>query len=113
MLKLLTTLFFMTSSGLYAQNTYNIWYFGAYAGLDFNRSPVKSFVDSGFSTFESSTSICDSSGNILFYTNGNYIINRQGDTMKNGKMKKRTSFHPELPLGARMVNIFHALRSHL
>lgn len=89
MLKLLTALFILTSSGLYAQNTYNIWYFGSYAGLDFNRSPVKSFVDSGFSTFESSTSICDSSGNILFYTNGNYITNRQGDTMKNGKMKKR------------------------
>ncbi len=87
--KLLVVIILLLSISLNAQKNYNIWYFGLYSGLDFNQNPVKSFVDSSFSTFESSTSICDASGKLLFYTNGNYVINRHGDTMKNGKMKSR------------------------
>ncbi len=67
----------------------NIWYFGDHAGLDFNSgSPV--FTSGGQVDFpdgthsEGSASICDSSGNLLFYTNGKTVWNKNHLMMPNG-----------------------------
>jgi len=66
-----------------AQNEANIWYFGSYAGLDFNSGqPI--VVDGLFHAYRSSASICDSSGNFLFATNGEKIWNKNKDIMFNG-----------------------------
>ena len=68
----------------YAQGEFNIWYFGKYAGLDFNSgSPIilnNSSMYSGLST----VSVSDSTGNILFYSHGGRIYNRTHSLMPNG-----------------------------
>jgi gliding motility-associated-like protein len=72
-----------------AQKEYNIWYFGDSAGLDFNYDPPKPLSNFRMWTFESSSSVCDKNGNLLFYTNGNIIYNKERRLMVNGKMKGR------------------------
>ncbi len=74
----------------YAQNQGNIWYFGNHAGLDFNNIPPSALLN-GQTDFplpnqwnEGCSSISDSSGSLLFYTNGEKIWNRQQQIMLNG-----------------------------
>ncbi|MBK6481621.1 MAG: T9SS type A sorting domain-containing protein [Chitinophagaceae bacterium] len=53
-------------------------------GIDFNVLPADTFIDYrklGF--IITNASICDTSGNILFYTNGIYVANRDHDTLWN------------------------------
>lgn len=69
---------------LFAQKQTNIWYFGTKAGLDFNNVPPLVLRDGKASSFEGSSSICDNNGKLLFYTNGQVIMNRQHMLMKNG-----------------------------
>lgn len=70
------------------QNQANIWYFGNHAGVDFNGgSPValsdgQTYLEQGLA--EGSSVICDSSGGLLFYTNGEKIWNRRHLVMANG-----------------------------
>ncbi len=64
----------------------NIWYFGAYAGVDFNAgSPPDSLTDSQMlcDSQRGSASIADSMGNLLFYTNGREVWNRNHTIMPN------------------------------
>ncbi len=63
---------------------YDIWYFGYLAGLDFRSgSPVP--VSGSLYTNEGSASICNPrTGDLLFYTEGVSIWNREHKVMKNG-----------------------------
>jgi len=81
------------SLALFAQKEANIWYFGSgpgalyCAGLDFNSgSPVA--LDTCAMLFlgaqEGSAVISDTSGQLLFYTNGSRIFNRNHAGMLNG-----------------------------
>jgi len=71
-----------------AQKENNQWIVGDYGDshnfLDFNTgSPV---VDSVFSTcsfFLTNASICDSTGQLQFYTNGHVVYNRNNDSLQN------------------------------
>ena len=59
-------------------------------GLDFNSGTVDTFSlfrDMNF--FLTNASICDTNGHLLFYTNGNYVANRNHDFMFN-----TTGFNP-------------------
>lgn len=69
----------------------NVWTFGGGGGgssvypigLDFNSgtpSPFATVLDASMG----SASVCDDMGNLLFYTEGSYIITRGCDTMPNG-----------------------------
>jgi gliding motility-associated-like protein len=60
-----------------AQNEYNVWVFGNKAGLDFNYNPPKPITIPKFFTVESSSSICNKKGELLFYTNGDTIFNKE------------------------------------
>ena len=66
----------------------NIWYFGGQSGVSFNPSPSgmlpTSLSNSAMTAAEGSASICDKSGNLLFYTNGVTIYNRNHNVMVNG-----------------------------
>ena len=73
------TLFFVPS--LQAQKVYDIWYFGLNSGLDFNFSPAKALTSMPINTIEGASSICDNSGNILFSSDGDVILNRNNQTM--------------------------------
>jgi gliding motility-associated-like protein len=68
----------------YAQSQGNIWAFGDHAGLGFNSGvalPVSTDI-TGFG--EACASICDAAGQLLFYTEGSNIWNRNGAIMPGG-----------------------------
>ncbi|HKR04467.1 MAG TPA: hypothetical protein VJY62_07510, partial [Bacteroidia bacterium] len=62
--------FLFFSSPVKGQNQYNIWYFGDSSGVDFNSGIPVALSNSSMYAFEGCAVMCDSSGNILFYTNG-------------------------------------------
>lgn len=68
-----------------AQKEKNIWYFGDGAGLDFSSGAPVVLSNSAMLTYDNSASICDSeTGNLLFYSNGVNIWNRNHQVMTNG-----------------------------
>ncbi|MBT7995778.1 MAG: hypothetical protein HN691_12955, partial [Bacteroidetes bacterium] len=77
-------LWLFSSFSSYAQKEGNIWYFGANAGIDFNGSTPVALTNGAMNSKEGCASICDSDGNILFYTNGVNIWNRNHSIMPNG-----------------------------
>jgi hypothetical protein len=61
------------------------WYFGANgAGLDFNCSPPEAIRGGMYYVVEGTSSISDENGNLLFYTNGDTVYNRDHGVMPNG-----------------------------
>jgi gliding motility-associated-like protein len=73
----------MATHGMYAQQA-NIWYFGDRAGLNFNTSPPSALLNSQMFTHEGCATISDSIGNLLFYTDGRHVWNRDHQVMPNG-----------------------------
>ncbi len=67
-----------------AQKEYHIWYFGDSAVISFHTNPPTALHDSKMRSMESSSGICDANGNLLFYTNGDMVFNRNHRTMLNG-----------------------------
>lgn len=68
----------------FSQNEANIWYFGKNAGIDFNSGAPINRTDGTLNTFEGCATVCDSNGNLLFYTDGISIWNRKHKIMPNG-----------------------------
>jgi len=63
----------------------NFWYFGNYAGLDFNSGEPIALTNGQINDgFYSSAAISDTDGNLLFYTNGRYIWNKNHQQMEGG-----------------------------
>ncbi len=68
----------------------NVWAFGDGAGIDFNFTPPKA-IQTGIgsttlgTTLEASSVVCDSSGKLLFYTDGDQVWDRNHQVMPNGK----------------------------
>lgn len=63
---------------------YNIWHFGGYAGLDFNQGAPVAIAGGKTLTDEGTASIADGNGNLLFYTDGIRVWNRNHQVMENG-----------------------------
>ncbi len=68
-----------------AQNYGNVWQFGDHVGLDFN-SCEPMLVTGVNDGFEGCASICDSTGQLLFYTNSDKVWNRFHALMSNGNI---------------------------
>lgn len=66
-----------------AQGENNIWCFGQRTGLDFN-GPSPVFFEHNMDVYESSASVSDAAGNLLFYTAGYNVWDRNGNLMPNG-----------------------------
>jgi hypothetical protein len=62
----------------------NIWYFGNFAGVSFNSIPPSAIGDGQLNSLEGTSVICDANGNLLFYTNGRTVFNKDHDLMLNG-----------------------------
>lgn len=66
----------------------NIWYFGRKAGLNFNavpNQPIPSVLNnSAMMADEGCSSVTDTDGNLLFYSNGITVYNRNHQVMQNG-----------------------------
>ena len=68
----------------FAQKEGNIWYFGENAGLDFNSGNSVALTNGAMLTNEGCASISDNTGNLLFYTDGITVWNRNHVQMPNG-----------------------------
>ncbi len=61
----------------------NFWAFGNNAGVDFNRNPPEA-IQTSINTNEGCASICDAYGQLLFYTDGTSLWDRNNVLMPNG-----------------------------
>ena len=68
----------------HAQKETNIWYFGVHAGVDFNTSPPTALNDGETVTIGTTSSICNTNGDVLFYTDGSDVYNRNHEVMSDG-----------------------------
>lgn len=68
----------------FAQNEANIWYFGQNAGLDFNGGVPVPIDDGQLNTNEGCSSISDENGDLLFYSDGITVWDRNHTPMPNG-----------------------------
>ena len=67
---------------VFSQN--QIWHFGERAGIDFNTSPPTNITTGQMIAQEGCSSISDNRGNLLFYSNGVRVWNRNHTIMPNG-----------------------------
>ncbi|MGB1210298.1 MAG: T9SS type B sorting domain-containing protein [Lacinutrix venerupis] len=81
---ILTTLLYCAISN--AQKEASNWYFGDNAGINFNldTNTVTAISNGQLATDEGCTSISDSNGNLLFYTDGRTVYNSNHAIMPNG-----------------------------
>ena len=80
----LISLIILAGKFSFGQATENNWYFGFGAGITFNPGSPTPLLDNAFTTDEGAAAISDSSGNLLFYTNGVDVYNSQHQRMPNG-----------------------------
>lgn len=82
LLILLGLLFFW---GIFAQGETANWYFGETAGLTFNNDgSVNALLDGRLNTFEGCATISNALGDLLFYTDGIIVYDRNHNIMQNG-----------------------------
>ncbi|QHL88453.1 T9SS type B sorting domain-containing protein [Nibribacter ruber] len=67
-----------------AQRQSNNWYFGNAAGLDFSSGTPSPLLNSAMNTTEGCATFSDQQGNLLFYTDGLTVWNRNHQPMPNG-----------------------------
>lgn len=70
----------------FGQNETAKWYFGANAALDFMINPPTVLNNSAMYKYQGSSTIADAAGNLLFYTDGNNVWNKQHVIMANGAL---------------------------
>ena len=70
----------------YSQGEFNNWYFGEHAGITFNNGAPIALTNcaTSFSNQFATCSISDSLGNLLFYSDGFRVYNRNHTIMPNG-----------------------------
>ncbi len=89
MKKLLLSLFIFTSNLILAQGEASKWYFGNFAGLDFSSGTPTALTNmptnySNLNSEEGCTTISNSAGELLFYTNGKIVWTKNHTIMANG-----------------------------
>lgn len=82
--QLFSLVLFLSYLNIFSQGQANNWYFGSNAGISFNTSPPAALTNGVLSTSEGCASISDINGNLLFYTDGITVYNRNHVTMANG-----------------------------
>ncbi len=81
---LLFIIVLLFSIGSNAQGESNIWYFGNFAGLDFNSGNPVVLKDGQMNTVEGCATISNSTGKLLMYTDGITVWNKNHQVMPNG-----------------------------
>ncbi|TDP57876.1 T9SS type B sorting domain-containing protein [Flavobacterium dankookense] len=69
----------------FSQNETDHWYFGKNGGIDFGNGEVEVLEDSSMVTPAGCSSISDDDGNLMFYTNGQTVWNKNHQIMTNGE----------------------------
>lgn len=80
--KILIAFLFYLQSGISQRSNY--WYFGLYAGLNFNTNPPTALTNGQINIPDNSSTISDANGNLLFYTNGINVWTSTHSVMVNG-----------------------------
>ncbi|CAM1362697.1 conserved hypothetical protein [Tenacibaculum litoreum] len=83
--KLLPCFFFFISLYCFSQRETDNWFFGNKAGLNFGIDVVNTLTDGQMIAPAGCSSISDSNGKLLFYTNGSTVWNSNHEIMKNGE----------------------------
>jgi hypothetical protein len=76
-------IFFLMSPALNSQRANN-WYFGTNAGLNFGTTPPTILTNGMVNIPDNTSTISDLSGNLLFYTDGQSVWNKNHAVMPNG-----------------------------
>ena len=82
--KLILIGFFLSMLVSHAQGEANIWYFGQNAGIDFNSGTPVALTNGQLVTDEGCATISNASGQLLFYTDGITVYNKNHVVMMNG-----------------------------
>eukprot|EP01029_Cantina_marsupialis_P000987 TRINITY_DN107_c0_g4_i3.p1 TRINITY_DN107_c0_g4~~TRINITY_DN107_c0_g4_i3.p1 ORF type:complete len:1593 (-),score=279.76 TRINITY_DN107_c0_g4_i3:4486-9264(-) len=72
------------SNNLLGQGQAGVWYFGRNAGLNFNENPSVALTDGSLNTEEGCATVCTAQGDLLFYTDGVTVYNKNHAIMTNG-----------------------------
>ena len=72
------------SATVYAQQEASNWFFGDGAGIQFNQDGTITATTGNLNTDEGCTSISDTNGQLLFYTDGITVYDRNNNIMPNG-----------------------------
>jgi len=81
---LLSSLLFLASLGATAQKEADNWYFGVNAGVSFSTGSAVTLTTGVMNAPEGCAAISNSSGALLFYTDGVSVWNKNNVTMPNG-----------------------------
>lgn len=82
----LVALLYLSAHNLYAQRENQNWYFGNRAAISFAGVSPAALPNSAMVTYEAAASVSDATGNLLFYTNGVNIWDRNNQFMANGQV---------------------------
>lgn len=74
----------LISLNVFGQHQANFWYFGNQAGVEFNSGTPVAVIDGQTNALEGTSSISDSTGSLLFYSDGMTIWNKNHQIMLNG-----------------------------
>lgn len=83
--KLLLVLMLLLCIKINAQKEASVWTFGTNSKIDFSSGVPELSSSSAMNTIEGCATICDTSGELLFYSDGVRVINKQSATMFNGE----------------------------
>jgi hypothetical protein len=75
---------FLICAASFGQGEANIWYFGNKAGLDFSTGNPVTLTNGQLNTIEGCTSLSGPNGNLIMYTNGVSVWNKNHVAMANG-----------------------------
>ena len=85
MKKIIILPFLFFTSFVFSQQEASNWYFGRYAGIKFNPDgSVTALTDGQLNTNEGCASLSNSNGDLLFYTDGTTVWNKNHQVMQNG-----------------------------
>ncbi len=97
---------------LNGQQRANVWYFGDHVGIDFSSGNPVVIEDGSIFAKAGCASICDDNGQLLFYTNGNKVWNKnhqlmaKGDTLKGSQLVNQNSVIVPKPLCDSLYYLF-------
>ncbi|MFO7673836.1 MAG: hypothetical protein R6V74_09030, partial [Lutibacter sp.] len=80
----ITIFLFFCSLSVLAQGEANFWFFGQQGGLNFNGGTATVATGSQIDTNEGNATFSDATGNLLFYTDGTTVWNKNHNIMPNG-----------------------------
>lgn len=75
---------FLLTQNVYPQLSNNIWYFGEYAGIDFSSGTPVALTNGAMQAYDNTSTISDTLGSLLFYTNGVNAWGKNHLQMPNG-----------------------------